>query len=298
MNRLIEAEAFVLVVTDGSFTSAARRLGVTRSYASKLVTRLEDQLGIRLLQRSTRKLSLTEPGRAYFERCTEVMKRLEQAEKEATELQVTPRGRLRLTLPTVFGAAHLTRPLAVFKARYPDLVVEAIFSDAHEDLLAEGFDMAIRIGELPDSSLVAQRLASADRTLCASASYLKRRGVPQEPEDLAGHECLRYAYHAAPGTWKMRGPRGPVAIEVSGSLISNHGQMLLEAACQGQGIIFTPVFVTAACLREGRLQPVLPAWRAPLWVHAVFPEARHLSAKVRVLVDFLVEHFRKPPWVD
>jgi DNA-binding transcriptional LysR family regulator len=297
MNRLFEAQAFVLVVDEGSFTAAARRLGVTKSYASKLVSRLEDRLGIRLLHRTTRKLSLTEPGRGYYERCTEAIQTLEEAETEATWLQNAPRGRLRVTLPTAFGVTYLTQPLAEFKARYPDLIIEAVFSDRHVDILEEGFDLAIRAGDLPDTSLVAQRLASADRVLCASEAYLERRGAPQKPEDLARHECLLYAYHLAPGTWNLRGPgEKKVAVEVSGTLVANHAQMLVEAACLGQGILFMPVFHTAPYLRDGRLRRVLPAWREPAAIHAVYPEARHLSAKVRAFVDFLVERLRKPPW--
>jgi DNA-binding transcriptional LysR family regulator len=211
---------------------------------------------------------------------------------------VSPRGRLRLTLTTAFGVTYLTRALAEFRARYPELTIEAIFSDRRVDLLADGFDLAIRAGDLPDTSLIAQRLASADRLLCASDTYLAQRGVPQEPEELAGHECLRYAYHTSPGTWRLRGPRGQVAVEVSGTLVSNHGQMLVDAACLGQGIVFAPVFLTASHLREGRLRRVLPAWRGPMGIHAVCPEARHLSAKVRTLVDFLMERLRDPPWAD
>lgn len=296
MSRLFEAEVFVLVVDEGSFTAAARRLGLTKSYASKLVTRLEDRLGVRLLQRSTRQLALTEPGRAYYERCTEVMRAMEEAENEATELQMSPRGLLRVTLPTAFGMTYLTGALVELKRRHPDLTIEAIFTDRHVDLLAEGFDLAIRAGALADTSMVARRLAGAEMVACASEAYLERHGTPQRPDDLAGHECLLYAYHVAPGTWKLQGPGGEVAIEVSGTFVTNHAHMLISAACQGLGIIFVPTFHSAPYLRDGRLRPVLPAWRWPISVHAVFPQARHLSAKVRVVVDFLVEWFRDPPW--
>jgi DNA-binding transcriptional LysR family regulator len=296
MNRLFEAEAFVLVVEEGSFTSAARCLGITKSYASKLVTRLEDRLGVRLLQRTTRKLSLTDPGRAYYERCTDVMRALEDAESEATWLQTAPRGRLRVTLPNTFGVTYLAGPLAEFKVRYPELTVEAIFTDRQVDLLAEGFDVAVRAGEKVPPGLTARRLVNVDMAVCASEAYLARRGAPEQPEDLVGHECLLYAYHAVPGTWKLKGPRGQVAINVSGTLIANHGSVLIHAATRGLGILFMPVFHTAPHLRDGRLVSVLPEWRWPIAIHAVFPNARHLSAKVRVFVDFLVEHFRAPPW--
>jgi DNA-binding transcriptional LysR family regulator len=298
MSRLFEAEVFVLVVDEGSFTSAARRLDITSSYASKLVTRLEDRLGVRLLQRTTRKLLLTEPGRAYYERCTEVMKSLEQAENAATWLHAAPRGRLRITLPTAFGMNHLTGPLAEFKARYPELTLEAVFTDRSVDLLAEGFDLAIRVGELLDTQLVAHRLATIEMFVCASPAYLQRRGTPREPEELAHHECMLYSYHALPGTWALQGPRGEVSVQVTGTLVANHARMLVEAACQGLGLIFVPVFHTAPYLRDGRLCRVLPGWQRSVILQVLFPHARHLPAKVRVFVDFLAERFRVPPWAD
>ncbi len=298
MSNLIEMEAFLVVVEETSFTAAARRLGVTKSYASKLVLRLEDRLGVRLLQRTTRQLSLTEAGRAYYERCSEAMRALHAAEAEATELQTSPQGRLRINLPTAFAASYLAAPLAEFKARYPDLTIEAILTDRKVDILAEGFDLAVRIGELADSSLIARRLASVDRFICASPNYLRRRGIPSTPEELTQHDCLLYAHHAVPTTWQFKGPNRTVAIEVSGKLVSNHASVLVEAACHDLGLFFCPIFLTATALREGRLQRVLPDWHFPLSVSAVFPNARHIPAKVRIFVDFLVAHFRHPAWAD
>jgi DNA-binding transcriptional LysR family regulator len=298
MNRMFEAEAFVLVVDEGSFTAAARRLDITKSYASKLVTRLEDRLGVRLLHRTTRKLMLTEAGRAYYERCNDVMRALEAAEGMATRLHVMPRGTLRVTLPTAFGIAYLARPLAEFKARYPELTIEAILTDRHVDLLAEGFDLAVRAGDLTDNALVARRLANDQRIVCASQEYLDRHGAPDAPEQLAGHECLLYAYHASPGVWQLVGPDGQeVAVRVSGTLVANHAQVLIEAACQGLGIAFLPVFHVAPYLHDGRLTRILPGWSQPTAVHVTFPEAPHVPAKVRLFVDFLVERFREPPWL-
>jgi DNA-binding transcriptional LysR family regulator len=296
MSRLFAAEAFVAVVDEGSFTAAARRLGVTKSYASKLVAQLEERLGVRLLHRTTRKMSLTEAGRAYHERCAEVMRVMEEAETEAAQLQGTPRGRLRVTLPTTFCEPDLLRPITAFKARHPELTLETFFTDRHVDLLGEGFDLAIRIGEVRDAGLIARRLAGAERAVCASPAYLERRGEPVEPEDLSRHECLIYAYHAQPGTWRLQGPRGEVAVEVSGTVVTNHAYMLVESARQGLGLVFAPVIYTAAYLREGQLRRVLPAWGWPTAVHAVYPGGRHPPLKVRLFVDFLVEHFRSPPW--
>lgn len=305
MTRLSEMETFLVVVEEGSFTAAARRLGVTTSYASKLVARLEDRLSVRLLQRTTRQLTLTEVGRAYFERCSEAMRALSDAEVEATELQTSPQGRLRINLPTAFAVTHLAGPLAEFKLRYPQLTVEAVLADRKVDLLAEGFDLAVRIGDLEDSSLVARRLARVDRAIFASPDYLKGRGTPRHPSELAGHDCLIYAYHAMPTTWRFRGPGGAeVAIEVGrevagrGHMVSNHAEVLVVAACRGLGLVFCPLFLTAPALRDGRLVRVLPEWRYPLTISAVFPNSRHVSAKVRLFVDFLVAHFEQPSWAD
>ena len=298
MSHLVELEAFLAVIEEGSFTAAARRLEVTTSYASKLVGRLEDRLGVRLLQRTTRQLTLTEPGRAYFERCSEAMRALKDAETEATALQTSPQGKLRITLPTAFAVCYLAVPLAEFKARYPGLTIEAVLADRKVDIMAEGFDLAVRIGELADSALIARRLTTVERTVCASPSYLSRRGTPSEPEQLQQHECLLYAYHAAPATWRLKGPTREALVEVSGTLVSNHGEILVEAACHGLGLVFSPMFLTAANLRSGRLVRVLPDWQFPLAVSAMFPNARHIPAKVRIFVDFLVAHFQTNPWAD
>lgn len=296
MNRLFEAEVFVRVVEDGSLTAAARRLGMTTSYVSKLVTRLEERLGARLAIRTTRKLTLTDTGRSYYERCTEAIRGLEEAERMATEEQQAPRGTLRLTVPNAFGSLFAMGVLAEFKARFPELTLELVFLDRQVDLIGEGFDVALRIGELGDPRLIARRLASTDRIVMASPSYLERAGTPREPEELAGHECLLYAHHAAPGRWKVQGPRGVVEVDVAGHLVANHGSMLVEAARQGLGLVFVPVLLAAAELHAGRLRRVLPPWHWPTGVFAVYPPTPRVPAKTRVLVDFLVERMRVPPW--
>jgi DNA-binding transcriptional LysR family regulator len=301
MSHLAEMEAFLAVVEEGSFTAAARRMGVTKSYASKLVARLEDRLSVRLLQRTTRQLTLTDVGRAYFDRCSEAMRALSEAEAEATELQSSPQGRLRISLPSAFAVSYLAAPIAAFKTRHPQLTIEAVLADRKVDILAEGFDLAIRIGEMSDSSLVARRLAPVDRALFASPDYVRRRGAPRHPSDLAAHDCLIYAYHAEPTTWRLQGPAGAdavVNVETRGRLVANHAEMLVAAACQGLGIVLCPLFFTAPAMREGRLLRVLPDWRVRLSISAVFPNARHVPAKVRLFVDFLVAHFEIPPWAD
>lgn len=296
MNRLFEAEVFVRAVEDGSLTAAAKRLGVTTSYASKLVTRLEERLGARLLVRTTRKLALTEVGQAYYERCTEAIRELEAAEQIAAEQQQAPRGTLRVTLPTAFGTMFVIGAIAEFKATWPALKLELMFLDRQVDLIGEGFDVAVRIGDLGDGRLIARRLASTDRIVMASPAYLERAGVPREPGELAGHECLLYAYHAAPGRWRLRGPPGEAAVDVAGSMVANHATMLVEAAVRGLGLIFVPVLLAAAELKAGRLRRVLPEWSWPTGVFAMYPPTPRVPAKTRVLVDFLVERLRVPPW--
>lgn len=296
MNRLLEAEVFVRVVEDGSLTAAARRLGMTTSYASKLVTRLEERLGSQLLVRTTRKVTLTDTGRTYYERCTAAIQELAAAEQMATDLQQSPRGTLRVTLPNAFGMLFMMGVLARFKARYPELTLELVFLDRQVDLINEGFDVALRVGELVDDRLIARRLASTDRIAMASPAYLERAGTPDEPEALAGHTCLLYAHHAVPGRWRLRGPRGDVEVAVAGTMVTNHGLMLVEAAAEGLGMIYVPSLLATDELRAGRLRRVLPAWRWPMGVFAVYPPTPRVPTKTRVLVDFLVEHLREPPW--
>ncbi len=302
MSHLVEIEAFLAVVEEGSFTAAARRLAVTKSYASKLVVRLEDRLGIRLLQRTTRQLTLTEPGRTYFERCSEAMRALKDAEAEATELQRCPHGRLRITLPTAFGTRYLSEPIAEFKERYSALIIEAVLVDRQVDILAEGFDAGVRISEPADSSLIARKLTTVDRVICGSPDYLRRRGTPARPEDLASHDCLLYAYHAMPTVWRLKGDgrvaTGDASVEVTGTMVSNHGDILVEAACRGLGLVYCPVFLTADLLREGRLRRVLPGWRYTLTVSVVHPNVHHVPAKVRLFLEFLAAHFQSVPWAD
>lgn len=296
MNRLMTAEAFVIVVDEGGFTAAARRLGVTKSYVSKLVSQLEERLGMRLLHRTTRKVTLTEPGLAYYERCTEAVRAMEEAETAAAQRQQTPRGRLRVTLPTALCVPDLVRPITEFQARFPELTIDTFYSDRHVDLLAEGFDVAIRIGEVREPSLIVRRLTSADRILCASPDYLARRGIPQEPEELSRHDCILYSLSAQPKVWRLNGSRGEVTVDVAGRVISNHACMLVEAARQGLGMLIIPGIFIDQYLRDGQLQRVLPGWELPTPLSAVFPGSRHPPHKVRMFVDLMSAYFSTFPW--
>ena len=296
MNRLLTAEAFVIVVDEGGFTAAARRLGVTKSYVSKLVSQLEERLGMRLLHRTTRKVTLTEPGLAYYERCNEAVRAMEDAEAEAAQLQQTPRGRLRVTLPTALCVPDLVRPITEFQARHPELTLDTFYTDRHVDLLSEGFDLAIRIGEVHEPSLIVRRLTQANRILCASPDYLARRGVPKEPEELSRHDCILYSLSAQQKVWKLKSSRRDVTVEVTGRVITNHACMLVEAARQGLGILLIPGIFCDEYLRDGQLLRILPSWELPTPMSAVFPGSRQPPRKVRMFADLMSEHFSAFPW--
>lgn len=296
MSRLFETELFVHVVEEGSFTAAARRLEVTTSYASKLLTRLEERLGVPLLIRTTRKLTLTEAGRAYHERCTEVLQALKAAEEAAAELQTTLRGKLRVTLPAGFSIRFMLGLLNEFKGLHPELTLELVFLDRHVDLIGEGYDVAIRAGDVGDPRLIARKLVSTERVVCGSPGYLERAGVPDTPEALARHECIQYAHYATQGRWKLRKADGVVEAEVSGHMVANDAHMLVDAAVHGHGLIFVPMFHVAEAVRAGKLRRVLPAWGWPVGVYAVYPPTTRVPTKVRVFVDFMVDRLRDPPW--
>jgi DNA-binding transcriptional LysR family regulator len=298
MSRLEEAEIFVHVIKTGSFTAAASQLAVTKSHVSKQITRLEERLGTRLLQRSTRQLALTEPGQAYYERCVEALAAIDDAEDSATALQRRPQGTLRITVPASFGARHVEPLLTAFQLEHPQLLLDVLFADRFVDILAEGYDAALRWGVLPDSSLVAHKLASAYIVVCGSPAYLAAHGEPQRPEQLGAHACLRYAYNPEHDKWRLHGPEGEVAVAVSGPLRTNSGHHLVAAACQGLGLAYVPEFHAADALCAGTLRRVLPQWGDEKHLWALFPHARHLAVKVRVFVDFMVERLRSPTWCD
>jgi len=300
MDRLSGLAVFAQVVEARSFTGAARQLGLSKSAVSKQVAGLEDRLGARLLNRTTRRLSLTEVGAAFYERCTRIIAEAEEAELAVGRLQSEPRGRLRLNAPVSFGHLHVAPAIADFTARYPEVTVDMTLNDRYVDVVDEGYDLVIRIADLPDSSLIARRLAPIRIVACASAGYLARAGTPRRPRDLADHNCLIYNYQRIPEEWTFTGPEGAVAVRVAGSLRANNGDAMRVAALHGLGIAQLPSFVAGEDLREGRLQQVLPDYAGPeSSVFALFPHSRHLSAKVRAFVDFLVERIGAgPAWDD
>jgi DNA-binding transcriptional LysR family regulator len=283
------------VVETGSFSAAATRLGLSATAASRHVAELEGHLQTRLLNRTTRRVSLTESGRAFYERSVQLLADLEEAEQEAARAARVPKGTIKLTCSINFGVRHLSPAIAAFVARHSDVRFDVSLSDRMVDLVEEGFDVAVRIGGTGSENLVARKLGETRLVPCASPLYLKRHGAPMTPEDLARHNCLTYEYLTERNTWRFRDASGAEhRVRVSGAMHSNNGDLLAEAAAQGVGIALEPTFIVAPDIRAGRLVPLLQDYEAPpapIW--AVYPSRKHLSAKVRVLVDFLIERFAR-----
>lgn len=299
MDRLSAIEVFAAVVEEEGFTAAARQLDVSKSYVSKQISRLEDRLGVRLLNRTTRHVSTTGEGRAFYERCAQILDDLEEAERALTQAHSEPVGTLRMTAPMSFGNKYLAPAVGDFMCEHPDIKIDIHFSDRLVDIVEEGYDLAVRVGQLQDSSLIVRRVAPTTGYVVGSPAYLNKFGHPRSPEELAEHRCLLYTYLRTGATWKLHDGGGrEVAVEVDGPMRANNGQALLEAARSGLGLVLTPDFIAAGALRSGVLERTLPDWHGDTGaVWALYPHRRHLSAKVRVFVDFLTERFSEdPPW--
>lgn len=301
MDRLTGIEAFVRVVEAGSFARAASRLGVSTSAVSRHVSELETHLDVRLLHRTTRRLSLTEAGQSFFEHAVQLLADLDEAEASVRLATTVPRGTLRLTCGVSFGIRYLAPALADFAAVHPEIVYDLDVSDRTVDLVDEGFDLAVRIGTLGPTGMVARRIGWTQIVCCAAPAYLERSGgAPETPADLVRHECLSYSNVGLPNTWQFSsaGAGAPIAVRITPRHRSNNGQQLAALAARGLGIVYTPDFIVAQEIRAGTLVSVLPGHRPPRsQIAAVYPSRRHLSAKVRTLVDFLVRRFeREQPW--
>ena len=299
MDRLTSLEVFVKVVDSHSFAAAARDMALSPAMVSKHIQALEERLGARLLNRTTRRLSLTEIGRGYYDRARQVLADLEEADRAAGDLQAAPRGLLKVNAPLSFGIRHLAPAVAVYLATYPEVGIDVGLNDRCVDLLAEGVDVALRIGRLADSSLIARRLAPIRYAPCAAPAYLERHGAPTTPADLAAHDCLVYTYASAIGEWRFTGPDGSDQVaRVGGRLYANNGDMLLNAALDGLGVTLLPSFMIGEHVQAGRLAILLPRFAVPeAALYAVYPPGRHLSAKLRSFVDFLVRRFgEEPEW--
>jgi DNA-binding transcriptional LysR family regulator len=291
-----ELMVFHAVVKHSNYAKAAEELGLSPSGVSRIVSRLEERLGARLIQRTTRKLKLTEVGEAFHARTAQVLADLRDAETEVAQTVLRPRGTIRISTSVAFGQIYLGALLRELTDRYPELTIELFLTDRFVDLVDEGIDLGIRFGSLPDSRLIARRLCTNHRVLVASPSYLERRGTPEKPADLVEHECLLFTSLARPLEWRLIGAEGPVSVSITGRVSSNNISALATAAQNGMGIAVTATLVVGSQLASGQLVRVLPNYEfEPSAIFAVYPSARQLSTKVRAVVDFLVERFADPP---
>ncbi|MDX2287646.1 MAG: LysR family transcriptional regulator [Hyphomicrobiaceae bacterium] len=301
MDKLDAMRAFAKVVATGSFAEAGRQLGVTRSAVSKGVMELEHVLGARLLDRTTRRVSTTEAGLAYYERCVDILARLEETEQQVSRLHAEPRGVLKVNAPMSFGALHLGDAVAAFMAAFPELRVELTLTDRFIDPVEEGVDVTIRIAQLQDSSLIARKLATTRILPAASPGYLARHGTPAVPGDLAEHRCLVFGHTTTLQRWPFNTPDGEtISMPVTSAMCSNNGDVLRSAALAGEGITRLPSFLIGPDIKAGRLVVVLPDFApAQLGIHALYVPNRYLAAKVRAFIDFLENRFgRSPAWDD
>jgi DNA-binding transcriptional LysR family regulator len=290
MDILTCMRAFATVVETSSFTGAAERLDMSKAMVSKYVGVLEDHLGTRLLNRTTRRLSLTESGQAYYERCVEIIADVAEAEQAAGQLTAIPRGTLKIAMPVSFGTNKIGPLLTEYIRQYPEVKLDLALADRKVDLIEEGYDLAIRIGSLPESGLIARKLAVDRTAICAAPSYLKQHGTPQKPEDLRAHACLNYTYSSSGDEWYLKNDNEERVVPTSGPIRVNNGDMLRLAAISGGGIVWGPRFIVEDDLRSGRLVEVLTNYSTiELGIYAIYPSRKHLSAKVRTFVDFLVE---------
>lgn len=299
MDKFQEMRAFVAVVDAGSFVRAADALDLSKTAVSRLVSELEARLGTRLLQRTTRKLSLTPEGEVFHERCRQLLDGVSEAEAELSAHAGEAIGQLRLNVPVSFGLLHLAPLWPAFMALHPKVVLEVTLSDRLVDLVDEGYDLAVRISRLQASSLVSRQLTSTRLILCASPQYLKRHGAPQHPLDIAQHSVIAYSLLSKGDQWEFMGPEGPVGVKVRPRMYTNSGDTCCAAALHHQGIVLQPSFLVATHLASGALVELLPQYRSmELGVYAVYPSRKHLTPKVRVLIDFLVQAFRMRAWPD
>lgn len=292
MDILASMKVFVAVVDAGSFAAAAERLDMSRAMASKYVINLEDHLGTRLLNRTTRRLSITEAGSVFYERCVQIISDVMEAEEIAGHLSAVPRGTLKITMPLAFGLHRLGPVIADYVSRYPEVKLDISLSDRKIDLIEEGFDLAIRIGSLAESGLIARKLGTDHAIICASPAYLKKHGTPKTPKDLARHSCLGYTFSSSGDEWQLTSGDEQTSVRIDGAIRADNGDMLRLAAVSGAGLISQPLFIVEDDLRAGRLVQVLAQYASlELGIYALYPSRKHLSAKVRTFVDFLVEGF-------
>lgn len=297
MDKFLEMQTFAAVADAGSFVRAAESLDMSKAAVSRYVADLEERLGVRLLHRTTRKLSLTEEGRAFHGRCKVLLGELEEAESEITASSAQASGLVRINVPVSFGIMHLAPLWSDFMAANPRVTLDVTLSDRVVDLVDDGYDLAVRIGSLPNSSLVSRKLASTRMVLCASPAYLKKHGRPKHPADIAEHTVLAYSLLAMGDHWELEGPEGKVKVLVHPVMRTNSGDTCRAAALKHQGIILQPSFLVEEDLRSGALVELLPQYRsAEFGIYAVYPSRQYVSAKVRLLIDFLARVLGNADW--
>jgi DNA-binding transcriptional LysR family regulator len=299
MQDLERMAIFAAVVEARGFSEAARRLGLSKSLVSKQVTRLEKNVGARLLHRTTRSMSLTEAGAVFYEHCARIVEEEAEARLAVGRLHAGPRGVLRISASVAFGTLHIAPALPEFLARHPEVRVDMVIGDRLVDLADEGFDVAIRIAARVGDNLVARKLAPVNRRICATPAYFKRHGVPRAPADLAAHNCLTYTFAEPRDAWRLRGPKGHLDLRVHGNLRLNDDEALSAAVLGGLGIALLPTFIIGRDLQAGRLRAVMSEYVPHAsHINAVYLPTRHLPAKVRAFIDFLRERFGPEPYWD
>lgn len=295
MSNFGDLEIFSRVVSAGSMSAAGRELGLSPAVVSKRLRRLEDRLGSRLLQRTTRQIALTEAGQGYYERVVAILAGIEEAEAFVARRSATARGTLKIAAPTSFARMHIAPHLGAFMEANADLSINLVLSDEFVDIVGEGYDVAIRIAELADSSLVARKIAPVRRILCASPHYLERHGAPRDLHDLERHNCLT---HLAGEAWRLEGPQGLVAFRPNGGLTTNSSEVVREAVLAGIGIGLRSTWDVGPELAEGRLVQVLPDHEGSrsIAVHAIYPSRQFLPVKVRLFIDYLADLYAGVPY--
>jgi DNA-binding transcriptional LysR family regulator len=299
MNKVQEMASFVAVVDAGSFIRAADASGMSKAAVSRHVNDLEQRLGVRLLHRTTRRLSLTAEGQAFHARCKELLASVDEAEAEITAQSGAPSGLLRVNAPLTFGVLHLAPLWGRFTHLYPKVSLDVTLGDRVVDVIDEGYDLVVRITAMTGSMLVSRKLASTRMVLCASPGYLAKHGTPVHPGELVAHRAIAYTYWATRDEWEFTGPDGPVSVSVNACIHTNNGDTCRLAALDHQGIILQPTFLVGEDLKRGTLVELMPEFRSiEMGIHAVYPTRKFLPLKVRRLIDFLASAFRDPSWMQ
>lgn len=299
MDKFQEMRVFTAVVEAGSFVGASDALEMSKPAVSRHVSELETRLGVRLLHRTTRKLSLTEEGEVFFARCKELLANIEAAEAEISSRSGQAIGQLKVSAPVSFGLLHLAPLWAEFMARHPGVMLDVTLSDRMVDLVEEGFDVAVRIARLPSSSLISRKLSSTRMVLCASPEYLKAHGTPRHPADLARHAVVAYSLLASGEAWEFDGPAGHVTVRVEPRMRTNSGDTCRAVALRHQALVIQPSFLVGEDLRSGALAEVMPEYRLlDLGIYAVYPTRKHVLPKVRLLIDYLGQALGTKVWLD